>query len=154
MDTYNLQRLAQTEHALMVRSLPTVYEYGSFSRVLPSRWSQLLARLWAILRYARASPRDQGQHPHPRPSLIVSNPSPFLRDQIQQDSNYEIEWLWASSQVTQPDEIRYCLERVLYINPNNREVQHALSELVSPLAQANDPIRVNKQGVVRFHFYN
>jgi hypothetical protein len=152
MDTYNLQRLARTEHNLMVRSLPTVYEYGPFSRVVPSRWSQLMTRLWELLRYLRTSPHNQ--HRPNRPSLTVTNPSPFLRDQLQQDSNYEIEWLWAASQVTHPDELRYCLERVLYINPNNHEAQHALSELVARLTQANEPVQINEQGVVPSHFYN
>ena len=64
-----------------------------------------------------------------RPVLTCSNPSPLLRDQIREDSNHELDWLWAAEQVTMLEEIRYCLERALYINPTNHETQHALGKL-------------------------
>jgi len=68
---------------------------------------------------------------HVRPSLSVSNPSTFLRDVVREDSNHELDWLWAANQVTAAEESRYCLERALYINPDNRDTQRALSKLMT-----------------------
>ena len=45
MDIYSLQRLAHKEHELMVRSLPTVYDFYNPVQPVPSRWSRLLARV-------------------------------------------------------------------------------------------------------------
>ncbi|MEO8392606.1 MAG: hypothetical protein ABI700_06405 [Chloroflexota bacterium] len=64
-----------------------------------------------------------------RPSLTISNVSAFLRDWIRDDSNHELDWLWAAEQVTTAEEIRYCMERALYINPDNRQTQRALAKL-------------------------
>ena len=64
-----------------------------------------------------------------RPVLTTSNPSPLLVDQIREDSNYELDWLWAADQVTVLEEICYCLQRALYINPNNHETGRALLKL-------------------------
>jgi hypothetical protein len=129
MMDYSVHMLARSEHELMIQSLPTVHDFDYPLPPEPSRWARLLARIRTIGAHLRPSPR----YPQPmtRPSLTVSNPTPFLRDRIQEDSNYEMEWLWAASQVTVPEEIRYCLERVLYINPNNRDTQYALSILVA-----------------------
>lgn len=65
------------------------------------------------------------------PSLNVINPTLFLRERIHEDSNVEMDWLWAASEVTAVEEIRYCLERALYINPNNRETLQVLSSLAA-----------------------
>jgi hypothetical protein len=66
------------------------------------------------------------------PMLTISKPSTFLCERIYENSNYEIEWLWAASQVTVPEETIYCLERALYINANNRETQDKLYRLITP----------------------
>lgn len=64
-----------------------------------------------------------------RPVLSISNPSPFLRDRISEDSNYELDWLWSAKQVSVIEEVCYCLERALYINPDNIETQRFLRKL-------------------------
>ena len=64
-----------------------------------------------------------------RPVFTISTPSPFLRDQIHEDSNCELDWLWSAEQVIALEEIRYCLERALYINPKNHDTQRTLWKL-------------------------
>lgn len=86
---------------------------------------------------------------HTRPVMTVSNPSPFLREMLREDSNYAMEWLWAADQVTAPDEVRYCLERALYIDPFNREALRTLYRLNTRRASAGDPQRVNGRGFAR-----
>jgi hypothetical protein len=65
----------------------------------------------------------------------ISKPSAFLCECMKEDSNFEIEWLWAASQVSLPEEIRYCLERALYINPKNRQTQEKLFKLLTQRAK-------------------
>ncbi len=52
--------------------------------------------------------------------------SPVFTTALQEDSNVETNWLWAATQVTHSAEYRYCLERALYINPDNDVTQQAL----------------------------
>ena len=96
----------------------------------------LIIRLYLNLRAGRGfwrgyAPSPRNPQPITRPALTTSSPSAFLREQIQEDSNRERDWLWAASQVTHPEEIRYCLERVLYINPKNHDTRYALSKWVA-----------------------
>lgn len=63
------------------------------------------------------------------PQNTISNPSAFFAERVRDNSNLEMEWLWAASEVTSPEEKRYCLLRALYINPDNRETQRALEVL-------------------------
>jgi hypothetical protein len=143
---YSVHMLARSEHELMVKSLPTVPDFANPFPPEPPRWVRLLAKLRVIGAQLRPSPRKQ---PSPiRPTLTMSSPSAFLREQIQDDSNRELDWLWAASQVTHPEEIRYCLERVLYINPMNRDAQHTLSNWVAPRA-ADEALAVNSSRFVQ-----
>jgi hypothetical protein len=88
------------------------------------------------------------QH-HERPVLTCGNPSPFLREQIREDSNYEMDWLWAAEQVSATEETRYCLERALYINPDNRETQRALRKLSSSRTTLSEEQRSEQSSQVR-----
>jgi hypothetical protein len=143
MDMYSLHKLAHTEHEMRVRSLPTVPEYPHPNVVEQSYWARLLASLRAVGAHLRTARRNQ---PHAtRPTLTLSNPSQFLRDQFREDSNHETDWLWAASQATAPEEIRYCLERALHINPDNPVTQRTLSELIARRADANETVQVNEQ---------
>ena len=63
-----------------------------------------------------------------RPSGIV-NPSSPLQGAIVEDSNHLSDWLWYADQMDSDAERRYCLERALYIDPNDREVLNALQAL-------------------------
>lgn len=86
---------------------------------------------------------------HVRPSLAIGNPSSFLREQIHEDSNHELDWLWAAGQVTDVEEIRYCLERALYINPNSGDTRRALANLAQKQAIANRVRASNTQSRVQ-----
>ena len=127
MDTYSLQKLAQAKQQEMLRSLPIVSEFGE--HIVPAQPGWLSAKVGMIAAHLRPSLRNQ--QPATRPALTTSSPSPFLREQLREDSNRELDWLWAASQVMDVQEIRYCLERALYINPKNRDTQHALSQLAA-----------------------
>ncbi len=52
--------------------------------------------------------------------------SPVFTTALQEDSTVETNWLWAATQVTHSAEYRYCLERALYINPDNDITRKAL----------------------------
>jgi hypothetical protein len=143
MDMYSLQRLAHTEHDLMVRSLPKVYDFDYPFPPQQSRWSRLVAGFRTLAGHVLTSPPTPPRRS--RPSLTVSNPSSLLCDMVREDSNYELDWLWAAEQVTAADEIRYCLERALYINPDNQDAQRILSKLSAHRA-ADETVQVNRQG--------
>jgi hypothetical protein len=135
--------LARSEHDLMVQSLPKVYECDYQAAITQSRGSRLLTELRALAGHVLTSSPTP---PHrSRPVLTVSNPSVLLRDQLREDSNHERDWLWTASQVTAAEEIRYCLERVLYINPDNQDAQRILSKLSAQRA-ADETVQVNRQG--------
>jgi hypothetical protein len=141
MDAYSLQRLAHTEHIHRVRSLPKVYDFAYPTVPEPSRWSQWIAGLRALAGHILTSPPNPPRRS--RPVLLVLNPSLFLRNQLREDSNCEQDWLWAAGQVTVADEIRYCLERPLYINPDNRETQRTLFKLIPYRAASHETLTVN-----------
>jgi Tfp pilus assembly protein PilF len=41
----------------------------------------------------------------------------LLTEALQSDPHHEVGWLWMSAVVQEPAERRYCLERVVEINP-------------------------------------
>ena len=54
---------------------------------------------------------------------------------LRENSNQEQDWLWLSTMVTGEGELRYCLERALYINPHSEEARRELARLARhPLA--------------------
>jgi hypothetical protein len=142
MMDYSVHILARSEHEVMVRSVPTVYDYANLGSSKQSRWSRLMAGLRAVAGHVLTSSNPP---PRSRPTLKVSDPSPLLREQLGEDSNCELDWLWAADQVTAAEEIRYCLERALYINPDNHKTQRALSDLVVQYAAFNETRVVNRR---------
>ena len=48
---------------------------------------------------------------------------------LRDDSNQELDWLWAYMQVTREDQRRYCLERALAINPKSEVALRELAQL-------------------------
>jgi hypothetical protein len=48
---------------------------------------------------------------------------------LRDDSNQELDWLWAYVQVTREDQRCYCLERALAINPKSEIAQRELIQL-------------------------
>ncbi len=67
----------------------------------------------------------------------VTNPSDILKDAIAEDSNLASDWLWYAQQVENDAERRYCFERILYINPNDRGAVDALRILNNKEAMRN-----------------
>ena len=65
MDTYNLQRVAYTEHNQMVRSLPKVYDFAYPTESEPSRWSRWIAGLRALAGHILTSPPNPPQRNRP-----------------------------------------------------------------------------------------
>lgn len=107
---------------------------------LPQRPASLnLVTAWLMALRKRRAAANVTQ-----PAFSVSNPSTFLRERLREDSNREMDWLWAASQLSAPEEIRYCLERALYINPDNLDIQNALSQLVARHAEINEAQPVNQ----------
>jgi hypothetical protein len=52
------------------------------------------------------------------------------------DSNHELDWLWAASQLTDIFQRRYCLERALMINANSELARRELDQLApKPIAE-------------------
>jgi hypothetical protein len=48
---------------------------------------------------------------------------------LSENSNLEQDWLWLSTIVASEGELRYCLERALYINPRSQEARRELARL-------------------------
>ena len=63
---------------------------------------------------------------------------------LREDSNLEQDWLWFSTQVTEEKELRYCLERALYINPHSVEARRELARLARH--QPAPPPRLARRG--------
>jgi hypothetical protein len=56
---YSVQMLARSEHDLMIRSLPTVYDFEDPFPPEPSRWARLSERLHVITAHLHPSSRNQ-----------------------------------------------------------------------------------------------
>jgi hypothetical protein len=50
---------------------------------------------------------------------------------MREDSNLELDWLWAAVQQTETERRRYCLERALAINPHSQLANRELAELAA-----------------------
>lgn len=48
---------------------------------------------------------------------------------LRDNSNLELDWLWAAEQLIDPAQQRWCLERALVINPASRVARQALALL-------------------------
>src|SRR4051812_9832452 len=60
----------------------------------------------------------------------------LLEAVIAQDESNELAWIWLASTVSTVRERRFCLEKVLQINPNNGRAREALNALVGVGTQA------------------
>jgi len=60
----------------------------------------------------------------------------LLESVIAQDDSNELAWIWLASTVSTVRERRFCLEKVLQINPNNARAREALNALVGVGTQA------------------
>ncbi|MBM7842721.1 tetratricopeptide repeat protein [Herpetosiphon giganteus] len=71
-----------------------------------------------LLRSAKAA-ANQGQ---------IEQARKLLSSIVQRDPNHEQAWLWLSGVVDSADKMRYCLDRVLAINPDNQLALSALED--------------------------
>ncbi len=62
--------------------------------------------------------------------------SAFLQKRIGENSNLEMEWLWAADRVATAEERHYCVARALFINPTNQQTKRRFDELTSQLRQS------------------
>jgi len=74
------------------------------------------------------------------PENTLRNPSPFLSEYIRENSNHELEWLWAVDYVTEPEEKLYCMQRILYINPANQEIERLFYSLTRSLKEKTQSV--------------
>lgn len=58
----------------------------------------------------------------------------LLTTALQTDPRHEAGWLWMSAAVKEPAERRYCLERVVEVNPNHNAAKRGLSKFPADLA--------------------
>jgi hypothetical protein len=63
----------------------------------------------------------------------------LLAKLLQQDPNDEAAWIWMSGTIDDIDQRRYCLEKVLAINPDNPTARAGLSRLGFTLPEATPP---------------
>jgi hypothetical protein len=69
---------------------------------------------------------------------------PILKEIVQIEPNNETAWLWLYSSVDNTSQKKYCLQKVLEINPNNQNARNALAKLSnqipSPAPQLARPL--------------
>jgi hypothetical protein len=63
----------------------------------------------------------------------------FIRDSLQLNPKNERAWLWLSGFVDSDEQRRYCLERVLALNPNNEIARVGLKKLSAESQEAERP---------------
>jgi len=71
---------------------------------------------------------------------------PFLKQVIQSEPNNESAWLWLYSCLDDTSQKKYCLQKVLEINPDNTDARNALEKLffVDTIISADKPITSKK----------
>jgi ferric-dicitrate binding protein FerR (iron transport regulator) len=60
---------------------------------------------------------------------------PLLIEVLKQNPGDENAWLWMTRCVTEPEQKRYCFEKVLKINPQNQFALRGLRHLNKPVSQ-------------------
>ena len=64
---------------------------------------------------------------------------PLLAEALRQNPRDENAWLWMTKCVTELEQKRYCLERVLKLNPQNQYALRSLSHLTKPVPPPAPP---------------
>ena len=62
----------------------------------------------------------------------------LLHQVVQSNPGNETAWLWLSAIIGDPEKERYCLQRVLVINPDNEKAKEHLAKLKEPSHQLFD----------------
>ncbi len=66
-----------------------------------------------------------------RPTAPISTASPMFQQALQEDSNRVLDWQWYAGRLSSEGEIRYCFERILYIDPRNQQARQSIIRLES-----------------------
>lgn len=69
----------------------------------------------------------------------IEKARPLLIEFLKQNLNNEDGWLWMTRCVTKPEQIRYCFEKVLKINPQNPYAIKGLERLNNPTPSPSVP---------------
>jgi len=69
----------------------------------------------------------------------IENARPLLAEALRQNPGDENAWLWMTKCVTEPEQKRYCLERVLKLNPQNQYALRSLSHFTKPVPPPAQP---------------
>jgi hypothetical protein len=62
---------------------------------------------------------------------VDASASDIFAQALLDDSNHELDWLWAATQLTDIIQRRYCLERALAINNNSELARRELQALAA-----------------------
>jgi ABC-type antimicrobial peptide transport system ATPase subunit len=82
------------------------------------------------LALARAEARSAGRHERTDTAAHTGDRADdVFAEALRDDSNYELDWLWAYVHVSGVARQRYCLERALAINPQSEMALRALASL-------------------------
>ena len=69
----------------------------------------------------------------------IEKARPFLINWLRQNPDDENAWLWLAKCVTDSEQKRYCLEKVLKINPQNQYAIRELKHLTRPVSPPTQP---------------
>ena len=68
-----------------------------------------------------------------------------LAEILKQNPRDENAWLWLARCVTDPEQVRYCFERILKINPQNQHASEGLRRLNNPVSPPTQPRVIQEQ---------
>jgi tetratricopeptide (TPR) repeat protein len=71
----------------------------------------------------------------------------FLIEVLKQNPSNEDAWLWMTKCVVETEQKRYCLERVLKINPQNQYAIRGLRHLTKPVSPPTQPELIEQEPV-------
>jgi hypothetical protein len=69
----------------------------------------------------------------------IENARSLLIEVLKQNPEDENAWLWMTKCVTEPEQKRYCFEKVLRINPQNQYAIRGLRHLTKPVSPPTQP---------------
>ena len=69
----------------------------------------------------------------------IEKARPLLIEWLKQNPRDENAWLWMSGCVAEAEQKRYCLEKVLKINPQNQYAVRGLRHLTRPVSPPTQP---------------
>jgi hypothetical protein len=64
----------------------------------------------------------------------IEKARPLLIEVLKQNPGNEIAWLWMTKCVDEPEQKRYCFEKVLKLNPQNQYALRGLRHLTQPVS--------------------